>query len=91
MKLVSVWNLENANKHFFFVFICSDAKLCPTLCDPMNCSTPGFPVLHNLLKFAQYLHLNPPIPTLPGYTCTFSLIKFCGGQKLFCFLFSHSN
>ena len=29
----------------------------PTLCDPMNCNTPGFPVLHHLLKFAQiYIH-----------------------------------
>ena len=26
------------------------AQLCPTLCDPMDCSTPGFPVLHQLLK-----------------------------------------
>ena len=31
----------------------SVAKLCPTLCDPMNCSTPGFPVLHRLLELAQ--------------------------------------
>ena len=23
------------------------------LCDPMDCSTPGFPVLHHLLDFAQ--------------------------------------
>ena len=23
----------------------SVAQLCPTLCDPMDCSTPGFPVL----------------------------------------------
>ena len=32
---------------------CSVAQSCPTLCDPMNCSTPGFPVLHssqNLLR-----------------------------------------
>ena len=28
------------------------AQSCPTLCDPMNCSTPGFPVLHHLLEFA---------------------------------------
>ena len=27
---------------------CSVAKLCPTPCDPMDCSTPGFPVLHYL-------------------------------------------
>ena len=26
---------------------------CPTLCDPINCSTPGFPVLHYLPEFAQ--------------------------------------
>ena len=28
-------------------------QLCPTLCNPMNRSTPGFPVLHCLLKLAQ--------------------------------------
>ena len=27
---------------------CSVARSCPTLCYPMNCSTPGFPVLHHL-------------------------------------------
>ena len=26
---------------------------CPTLCDPMDCSTPSFAVLHYLLEFAQ--------------------------------------
>ena len=26
----------------------SVAQLCPTLCDPMNCSTPGLPVHHQL-------------------------------------------
>ena len=29
------------------------AKLCLTLCDPIDCSMPGFPVHHRLLKFAQ--------------------------------------
>ena len=29
------------------------AQSCPVLCDPMDCSTPGFPVLHHLLEFAQ--------------------------------------
>ena len=28
-------------------------KLCPTLCDVMDCSTLGFPVPHYLLEFAQ--------------------------------------
>ena len=32
---------------------CSVAKLCPTLCDPMDCSMAGFPVLSYLLEFAQ--------------------------------------
>ena len=26
---------------------------CLTLCDPMDCSTPGFPVHHQLLELAQ--------------------------------------
>ena len=31
----------------------SVAQSCPTLCDPMNCSTPGLPALHQLLEFIQ--------------------------------------
>jgi len=31
----------------------SVAQLCPTLCDPMNCSMTGFPVHHQLLELAQ--------------------------------------
>ena len=36
---------------------CSVAKSCPTLCDPMDCSTPGFPVLHYL---PEYAHTHAP-------------------------------
>ena len=32
---------------------CSVTKLCPTLCNPMECSTPGFPALHYLQEFVQ--------------------------------------
>ena len=32
---------------------CLVAQLCPALCNPMDCSTPGFPVLHCLPEFAQ--------------------------------------
>ena len=32
---------------------CSVTQSCLTLCDPMDCSRSGFPVLHNLLEFAQ--------------------------------------
>ena len=31
----------------------SVAQSCPTLCDPMNRSTPGLPVHHQLPEFAQ--------------------------------------
>ena len=32
---------------------CSVAYSCPTLCDPMDWSMPGFPVLHHLPEFAH--------------------------------------
>ena len=38
---------------FLFTCCCSVAKLYPILCDPMNCSTPGSFVLHNIPLFAQ--------------------------------------
>ena len=31
----------------------SVTQLCPTLCDPMDCSTPGLPAHRQLLKLAQ--------------------------------------
>ena len=43
---------------------------CPTLCDPMDCSMPGFPVLHRLPELAQtYVHwvsetIQPSCPLL---------------------------
>ena len=50
---------------------CLVASVCLTLCDPMDCSTPGFPVPHHLLEFAQVrAHLisdaiQPPHPLSP--------------------------
>ena len=35
------------------ILCCSVTKSCPTLCDPINYSMPGFPVLHHLPEFAQ--------------------------------------
>ena len=35
----------------------SVAQSCPTLCDPMNCSTPGLPVHHQLPEFTQ-IHIH---------------------------------
>ena len=36
-----------------FRSISSVSQLCPTLCDPIDCSTPGFPVYHQLPELAQ--------------------------------------
>ena len=33
--------------------ISSVTQSCPTLCNPMDCSTPGLPVYHQLQKFTQ--------------------------------------
>ena len=35
----------------------SSVQSCPTLCDPMNRTTPGFPVYHQLLEFTQ-IHIH---------------------------------
>ena len=37
----------------FSVQFSSVAQLCPTLCTPMNRSTPGLPAHHQLLEFTQ--------------------------------------
>ena len=34
-------------------YCCSVTNWCPALCDPVGCSTPGFPVLHYFQEFAQ--------------------------------------
>ena len=50
-------HLQHSNNSIYFQLksdcCCSVAKLCPTLCDPIDCSMPGFPVLCYLLEFAQ--------------------------------------
>ena len=38
---------------FFLRQFSSVSQSCPTLCDPMNCSTPGLPVHHQLPEFTQ--------------------------------------
>ena len=37
----------------YSTYFSSVTQSCPTLCDPMDCSTPGFPVHHQPLKSAQ--------------------------------------
>ena len=46
---------HNSPKPVSSVQFSSVAQSCPTLCDPMDCSTPGLPVHHQLPEFTQTL------------------------------------
>ena len=48
-----IGNLANLTASLSSVQFSSVSQLCPTLCDPMNRSTPGLPVHHQLLEFTQ--------------------------------------
>ena len=68
----------------------SVARSCLTLCDPMNCSTPGLPVHHQLLEFTQtHVHrvsdaiqpshplssLSPPVPNPSQHQSLFQWVN----------------
>ena len=69
----------------------SVAQSCSTLCDPMDCSTPGFPVLHQLLKPTQthvhqvgdaiHLILYHPLLLLPSI---FPSIRIFSNESILC-------
>ena len=71
--MVADWLNQWMNK--WLDYCCSVANwTCLTLCNPMNCNIPGFPLLHCLLKFAQtHVHwvgdniqlAHPPLPPSP--------------------------
>ena len=56
-KLKSLLKLieESEKKVGLKLSISSVAQSCLTLCDPLDCSMPGFPVHHQLLELAQTL------------------------------------
>ena len=63
---------------------CSVAPLCPILCNPMDSSTPSFPVLHHLPEFAQsHVHsvsdaIQPSHPLLSTSPPAFNLFQHQG-------------
>ena len=94
-KLVCMW--------FFFFFLwlrnkcrqkycCSVAKLCLILCNPMNCRTPGFPVLPYLPEFAQtHVHwfhdaIQPshPLSSLLHLPSIFPNIRVFSSESVLC-------
>ena len=68
---------------------------CPTLCDPMDCSTPGCPVHHQLLEFTQtHVHgvsdaiqtshpLSSPSPPAFSFSQHFSSVQSLSRVRLF--------
>ena len=68
----------------------SVAQPCPTLCSPMDCSTPGFPVHHQLLELAQTcvhqvsdaIQLSHPLSSLFLPPSIFSSIRFFSSESV---------
>ena len=64
--------------------VSSVAQSCLTVCDPMDCSTPGFPVHHQLPELAQtHVHrvddiIQPPHPLLSPSPPAFNLSQHQG-------------
>ena len=62
----------------------SVAQSCPTLCDPMDCSTSGFPVHHQLVEPTQtHVHhfgeaIPSPHPLLSPSPSAFNLSQHQG-------------
>ena len=71
------------NSHWTVQFS-SVTQSCPTLCNPMDCSMPGFPVHHQLLELAQTQDhrvsdaVQPPHPLLSPSPPAFSLSQHQG-------------
>ena len=67
--------------HYLFLSV---GKSCLTLCDSMHCNTPGFPVLHYFLEFAQtHVHwigdaIQPSHPLPPPSPPAFNLSQHQG-------------
>ena len=76
----NIWELEckHIGVFVFFCYCCSVAKLCPTLCNPVDYSMIGFPVLHylspsvclNSCPLSQWCH-----PTISSSVTPFSCLQ----------------
>ena len=49
--------------YMYSVQFSSVAQLCPTLCDPMNRSTPGLPGHHQFLEFTKFMSIESVMPS----------------------------
>ena len=70
----------------------SVAQSCPTLCDPMDCSTAGFPVHHQLPELAQtHVHrvgvgIQPSHPLSSSFPPAFNLasLRVFSNESVLC-------
>ena len=64
-----LWNTLKMSllKEFPWRSCCSVTQLCLTLCDPMDCSTPSFPVLHYLLELLKFMSIESVMAIQPSY------------------------
>ena len=46
-----------------YIQFSSVAQSCPTFCNPMNCSTPGLPVHHQLPEFTKLISIESVMPS----------------------------
>ena len=53
LPIVIYQSSQEYSSSYYSVEFSSVAQSCPTLCNPMDCNMPGFPVLHQLLEFAH--------------------------------------
>ena len=67
------------NTHMYVYKFSSISQSCPTLCDPTDCSMPGFPVHHQLpeltqtMSIDQWCHLSISSSVIPRSSCLQSL------------------
>ena len=74
-KLMIKYKNNNCIPNLFYCS-CSVTQTCPTLFDPMNCSTPGFPVLHYHPQFDQTHvpdNIQPPHTLLPSFPLSLNI------------------
>ena len=57
-----------------FIQFNSVAQQCPTLCDSMDCSTPGLPVHHHLSEFTQLMSIESVMPSNHLILCSLLLL-----------------
>ena len=67
-QVTSVWIFHHFQLQFLtlkimFLQFSLVTQSCPTLCDPMDCSTTGFLVHHQLPELAQFMSINSVMPS----------------------------